>query len=156
RGLASRRTRRSALKAMGAAALGAIGVGRSARAASDSKVTICHKPGTAAEQTMEVPASALGGHLGHGDFVGVCCKDKTCVASDQSHTAGTCARATGQCSNPTKPDDTPCYDGNACTRTDTCQAGACRGGNPVVCTASDLCHTAGVCNPATGICSNPV
>ena len=30
-----------------------------------------------------------------------------------------------------------------------------RGANPVVCTASDQCHVAGVCNPATGLCSNP-
>ena len=29
------------------------------------------------------------------------------------------------------------------------------GGNPVTCTASDQCHTAGTCNPATGVCSNP-
>src|SRR5205823_4517135 len=27
--------------------------------------------------------------------------------------------------------------------------------NPVVCTASDQCHTAGTCNPATGACSGP-
>jgi hypothetical protein len=50
---------------------------------------------------------------------------------------------------------TACSDGNACTRTDTCQAGICTGGNPVVCTASDQCHAAGTCTPATGVCSNP-
>src|SRR5688572_6756721 len=31
------------------------------------KVTICHKPGTAAEKTKQVPSGALKGHLGHGD-----------------------------------------------------------------------------------------
>src|SRR5262249_12511159 len=46
-------------------------------------------------------------------------------------------------------------DGDACTHTDTCQAGACVGGSPVVCTATDQCHDAGTCDPATGICSNP-
>ena len=33
-------------------------------------------------------------------------------------------------------------------------ARAC-GANPVTCTASDQCHDAGTCNPATGVCSNP-
>src|SRR5207247_1518984 len=31
----------------------------------------------------------------------------------------------------------------------------CVGGSPVVCAASDQCHVAGTCNPATGACSNP-
>ena len=35
-------------------------------------VTICHKPGTPAEQTKIVPRSALPGHLGHGDTLGPC------------------------------------------------------------------------------------
>jgi hypothetical protein len=35
-------------------------------------VTICHKPGTPAQQTKTIPASALGGHLGHGDTMGPC------------------------------------------------------------------------------------
>jgi RHS repeat-associated protein len=49
-------------------------------------------------------------------------------------------------------DGTPCDDGNACTRTDVCQAGACVGADPVVCLASDNCHTAS-CSPTTGLCS---
>jgi hypothetical protein len=49
----------------------------------------------------------------------------------------------------------PCNDGNACTRTDTCQAGTCTGGNPVACAALDQCHDPGVCDPATGACSTP-
>lgn len=36
------------------------------------KVTICHKPGTPAEKTLNVPASAVPGHLGHGDYLGEC------------------------------------------------------------------------------------
>jgi len=79
----------------------------------------------------------------------------TCAASDQCHVVGACNPATGICSNPAKPDGSTCNDGNACTQTDTCQAGACVGANPVICTASDQCHVAGACNPATGICSNP-
>jgi hypothetical protein len=53
------------------------------------------------------------------------------------------------------PNGTACTDGDLCTQTDTCQSGVCLGANPVVCTASDACHFAGNCAPATGICSNP-
>ena len=35
-------------------------------------VTICHKPGTPAEQTMMINLNALGAHLGHGDLEGPC------------------------------------------------------------------------------------
>ena len=79
----------------------------------------------------------------------------TCTAQDQCHDVGTCNTATGVCSTPAKPDGTSCNDANACTQTDTCQAGACTGTNPVVCSAQDQCHDAGTCNPSTGVCSNP-
>src|SRR5262249_30247700 len=79
----------------------------------------------------------------------------TCTASDQCHDAGTCNPATGNCSNPAKPDATPCDDGNRCTSSDTCESGTCRGSNPVVCSASDQCHDPGSCDPQTGACSNP-
>jgi len=52
-------------------------------------------------------------------------------------------------------DGAACDDGNLCTQGDTCQAGQCQGGTPVTCSASDQCHDPGVCNPATGLCSNP-
>jgi hypothetical protein len=78
-----------------------------------------------------------------------------CSASDQCHVAGTCDTATGSCSNPTAPNDTPCSDGNACTLSDTCQNGSCQSGTAVVCSASDQCHVAGTCDTATGSCSNP-
>lgn len=39
---------------------------------SNGKTAICHKPGTPAEKTLNVPISALPGHLGHGDQVGIC------------------------------------------------------------------------------------
>lgn len=35
-------------------------------------VTICHKPGTPAEQTLAVPRQAVAGHLRHGDTKGAC------------------------------------------------------------------------------------
>jgi len=40
--------------------------------AASEKITICHKPGTPAEQTMDVPPNAVQGHLGHGDTMGAC------------------------------------------------------------------------------------
>jgi hypothetical protein len=80
----------------------------------------------------------------------------TCEATDVCHEAGTCAPATGKCSNPAAPDGTTCTDGNACTQTDTCQAGVCTGDDLKECTASDQCHTAGVCEKATGECTDPV
>jgi hypothetical protein len=54
-----------------------------------------------------------------------------------------------------RADGTPCDDGNACTRTDACQAGACVGTNPVLCAALDQCHDAGTCDPSNGTCANP-
>ncbi len=35
-------------------------------------VTICHQPGTPAQKTMQIPQTAVPGHLGHGDVRGGC------------------------------------------------------------------------------------
>src|SRR5207247_2009865 len=78
-----------------------------------------------------------------------------CAAQDQCHEPGTCDHTTGMCSNPVAGDGTTCDDGDACTRTDTCQSGLCTGANPVICAVSDQCHDAGKCDPTTGVCSNP-
>jgi hypothetical protein len=78
-----------------------------------------------------------------------------CGALSQCHTAGTCDRVTGACSNHEKPEGSVCSDGNACSASDTCQSGSCVGSEPVACRASDQCHDAGVCNTATGSCSKP-
>ncbi len=39
---------------------------------TEPTTTLCHKPGTPAEQTLVVPNSAVSGHLGHGDYLGPC------------------------------------------------------------------------------------
>ncbi|HVU52271.1 MAG TPA: HYR domain-containing protein [Polyangia bacterium] len=83
---------------------------------------------------------------------GVCCglADPTatscgqCQACNVPGSLGTCTATAGSCS-----------DGNACTQNDTCQNGACVGGAPIACAASDQCHVAGTCDPATGTCSSP-
>lgn len=89
----------------------------------------------------------------------VCQADGTCKGSpkDCSSVAdqcndGVCQAGTGICVKQPKTNGTTCNDGNACTQTDTCQAGACVGSNPVVCAAPDQCHQPGVCNPQTGAC----
>lgn len=89
------------------------------------------------------------GVCGGGDEV-------VCAALSQCHAPGTCDPATGACSNPEKADDSACNDGDACSATDTCQAGSCVGSTPVACRASDQCHDSGVCNTKTGSCSNPL
>ncbi len=78
-----------------------------------------------------------------------------CTALGDCHDAGTCDPATALCSNPEAADGTLCDDGNVCTQTDFCAAGLCVGVDPVICTALDDCHYTGVCDPATGLCSNP-
>ncbi len=79
-----------------------------------------------------------------------------CAASDQCHDVGACNPTTGVCSNPNSADGTACDDGDGCTQTDACQTGACAGGNPVMCTASDQCHGVGTCDSLSGNCSNPI
>ncbi|WP_437661606.1 FG-GAP repeat protein [Sorangium sp. So ce1182] len=89
---------------------------------------------------------------------GVCAGESsvTCAPLDACHDAGVCDPATGLCSNPPGPDGSPCDDGDACTASDICVAGACAGESPVSCAPLDACHDAGVCDPATGLCSNPL
>jgi hypothetical protein len=57
---------------VGAIAVLASGVLAPAAMAGEEKVTICHKPGTPAEDALEVAASAVGEHLAHGDYAGEC------------------------------------------------------------------------------------
>jgi hypothetical protein len=50
---------------VGTVAVGSVSAGQ-------EKVTVCHKPGTPAEATLEIAAPALNAHLGHGDYQGPC------------------------------------------------------------------------------------
>ncbi len=80
---------------------------------------------------------------------GVCAGGTTlrCIALDACHVVGACDAATGVCSNPSVPDGLTCDDGESCTQLDTCQAGVCTGGKPVVCGGGLSC-VAGVCAAA--------
>jgi len=127
----------------------------------------CHVAGVCDHETgiCSDPPIADGTACDDGDLctktdtcqAGACIGDDPviCTALDQCHDTGTCDPATGVCSSPELADGTACNDGNACTQTDTCMAGACIGDDPVTCTALDQCHDAGVCDPETGICSDP-
>lgn len=83
------------------------------------------------------------------------CQGVVCAAPDQCHQTGTCDPQTGLCSSPAKPDGATCDDANACTSGDACHAGVCASGAPVACLALDECHDIGVCEPASGACTNP-
>ncbi|WP_437669506.1 FG-GAP repeat protein [Sorangium sp. So ce131] len=89
---------------------------------------------------------------------GVCAGEHSvvCTPRDACHDAGVCDPATGLCSNLPRPDGTPCDDADACTTSDVCASGVCAGEHSVVCAPRDACHDAGVCDPATGLCSDPV
>ena len=126
----------------------------------------CHVAGTCAPGTgvCSNPTAANGTTCNDSNActTGETCQSGACsggspvtCTADQCHTVGACVPASG-CPVPVaKSNGTSCNDNNLCTRTDSCQGGACVGGNAVVCTASDQCHAAGTCSPASGTCSNP-
>lgn len=65
------------------------------------------------------------------------------------------ARCTnGACGFGPRIDGTACDDADACTSTDSCQAGTCAG-IAVVCVAQDSCHEVGTCTALTGVCTTP-
>ena len=92
------------------------------------------------------------------------CQAGTCTGSNAVQCAvpavckesGVCDTETGQCTYADSDNGTPCDDSNACTQTDTCFNGSCEGSEEIVCQAMDSCHLAGVCEPASGTCTNPV
>jgi hypothetical protein len=122
----------------------------------------CHDAGTCDSGTGQctTPAKADGATCNDGDqctqtdvcMAGVCKGGNPVVCpSDQCHTAGTCTPATGMCTpEKLKPNLTPCDDGNPCTVSDSCLAGACNG-TAKACPWSDACNV-GSCNANSGAC----
>jgi hypothetical protein len=120
RTLANAVSRRSVIRGTVGVAVGAA-LSRlgGARVEAADKITICHMPGRRAEKTMEVPQSAVAGHLGHGDRLGacecppsqvcgnssdVCCPEgEVCDPEDQtcgvSCSTGACSSNADCCSN---------------------------------------------------------
>ncbi len=68
-------------------------------------------------------------------------------------TVDTCSG--GSCTHANASDLTLCSGTNKCNQSYMCKAGVCTGSSPVVCTASDQCHSAGACDTTSGLCSNP-
>jgi len=94
-----------------------------------------------------------GGQCSSGFCVdGVCCNSACDSGACDACSVAAGATGDGVCQSLT---GNTCDDGNACTQTDTCNAGTCTGANAIVCSALDPCHDPGVCNPATGLCSDP-
>ena len=78
----------------------------------------------------------------------VVCNDNNACTSDS------CIPALG-CVYTNQPNGSACDDGNACTTGEVCVNGTCQLGVGIACMPSDPCHVAGICNPVTGVCSNP-
>ncbi|MHB8877961.1 MAG: MYXO-CTERM sorting domain-containing protein, partial [Myxococcaceae bacterium] len=90
----------------------------------------CHDVGTCAPVTgaCSTPTKANGATCSDGDActqtdtcqTGTCTGGNpvVCTAKNECHAAGTCDSATGTCSEPAKPDGTPCTSG-------ACRDGAC-------------------------------
>lgn len=72
-----------------------------------------------------------------------------CYPLDQCHDAGVCNAGTGVCTNPAKPNYTPCDDGSVCTTADACIGGVCEGFSPLDCSVSNPCLS-GACDVDTG------
>lgn len=131
--------------------------------ASDS----CHNAGTCNPLTglCSSPPKEDGSVCGDGD---ACNGNETCqqgscvpgtpvlVDDDNPCTTDYCGDD-GLAHHDNVGDGTLCNDDeNACNGINTCQQGVCtETTNSVECTASDVCHNAGACDPAAGLCSNP-
>ena len=132
----------------------------------------CHVPGMCDTLTGQCshPAGNEGNVCGHGDDacggISTCIQGScvqtippvVCEARDECHLAGVCDPVTGLCSHPVGNEGGVCNDdGDMCNGVNTCVQGSClRTVPPVTCEALDECHDAGMCDPATGQCSNPV
>ncbi|RYE85883.1 MAG: hypothetical protein EOO75_16440, partial [Myxococcales bacterium] len=83
---------------------------------------------------------------------GVCCNKACDAGACDACSAATGASADGACTLLT---GTVCDDGDACTQTDACQAGVCKGGAATPCSDGNAC-TSDACDPATGCVFVPV
>jgi hypothetical protein len=87
------------------------------------------------------------------EAAGECCSAGTC--DDGNPCTVDACNGDGTCSHTAAANGASCSGTNQCEQAYTCQAGACIGSDPVVCSARDACHLAGTCDPASGACSNP-
>ncbi|MGC4115373.1 MAG: M6 family metalloprotease domain-containing protein [Myxococcales bacterium] len=77
-----------------------------------------------------------------------------CAPPDQCHLPSACIGT--RCDRfVQKNDQTPCDDGDKCTKNDACMYGACIG-DAVACPDPGDCYTGSACDKATGTCPTPV
>lgn len=76
---------------------------------------------------------------------------RDCSDAGDACNDGVCDESSNSCVAQPKADGGSCDDGDACTQSDTCVAGVCSGGDPIVC--DDQCSMGGgACDPLTGLC----
>jgi hypothetical protein len=130
-------SRRRALKLFAGSAIAALIPSRAL--ARQQKETICHKPGTPEEKTIEVSQSAVASHLGHGDTLGACgtttttttaaptTTSTTSTTSTSTSTSSTTSTSTSTTSTSTTPMCQP--NGGTCSTGGTpCCSGNCSNG----------------------------
>jgi hypothetical protein len=117
----------------------------------NGKDQICHATGSASHPYTIIKTSEQGcinGHVGHpGDYI---------TSTDpHSPTYDPTCQHQGCLPQGAPWDPTlPCCDGLA-PSAGVCQPTSVNLCANVTCSASDQCHTAGTCDPGTGVCSNP-
>eukprot|EP01062_Namystynia_karyoxenos_P044466 TRINITY_DN32772_c0_g1_i2.p1 TRINITY_DN32772_c0_g1~~TRINITY_DN32772_c0_g1_i2.p1 ORF type:complete len:1567 (+),score=181.96 TRINITY_DN32772_c0_g1_i2:59-4759(+) len=88
------------------------------------------------------------------------CEGVKCTPCDAGCSIVQCAPHTGKCKEQSKPDGTACNDADGATTGDRCVQGLCIGTPDrcagTVCVRASQCHTVGVCDPYTGLCSKPI
>lgn len=102
--------------------------------------------------------SATGACFCDEGYTGPVCSIPVCPGGcshlDGPCTEGFCDTSTNPAQCVALPVNGACDDLNACTGDGICQNGVCQSGETtVVCTATDACHTAGICDPSNGLCS---
>jgi hypothetical protein len=79
----------------------------------------------------------------------------TCTPSSDCVVFAYCRRSTGLCVEISKDDGASCSDGNACTLSASCLAGACTRTALVACAPPAECRLPGTCDPAAQSCQFP-
>jgi hypothetical protein len=142
-------SRRRALKLFAGTAIAALIPSRAL--AQQQRVTICHKPGTPDQKTMEVPESAVDSHQRHGDRLGPC-ESPTTTTTAAPTTSTTSTTSTSTSTTSTTPICFPEFaectaDTQCCSRIcdspsfpDLCQQCRFPGGS---CTAGETCCDVG-------------